>query len=194
MRFRLFFALSLLSTGLLTAEWKENGKAVPDKPWARSAGDFGAQLVFTDDPDSLFETWEKPGPASLQHGIASAPRDADLVAAIFFFGCAPDAKGFCQTTVRFTAYGPDGKPWGDPQNADLWSSRRPPGKGLMQLGIGTMGLVLDPDDPLGAYRVKAEVSDKVAKKTIVLERTVTVIAEEEEEEDKEEEADDAAGD
>jgi hypothetical protein len=183
MRFRLFLALSLLSTGLLTAAWKENGKAVPEKPWARSFGDFGAQLVFTDDPDSLFETWERPGPASLQHGVASAPRDADLVAAIFFFGCTPDAKGFCQTTVRFTAFGPDRKPWGDPQNADLWSSRRPPGKGLMQLGIGTMGLVLDPDDPLGAYRVKAEVIDKVAKKTIVLERTVTVIAEEEEEED-----------
>jgi len=186
MRLRWVLALSLLPIGLLTAEWKENGKAVPDRPWARSAGDFGAQLVFTDDPDGLIETWEKPGPAALQHGIANAPRDGNIVAVIFFFGCAADAKGSCQTSVRFTAYGPDGKPWGDPQDADLWS-KRPPGKGLMQLGIGTMGLLLDPDDPLGVYKVKAEVSDKVAKKTLVLERMVTVV------EGEEEEADDAEG-
>ena len=45
----------------------------------------------------------------------------------------------------------------------------------MQLSVGNMGIVIDPDDPLGTYKVIAEVVDKVAKKTILLERTFTAI-------------------
>jgi hypothetical protein len=64
----------------------------------------------------------------------------------------------------------------------------------MMLGIGTMGLVLDPDDPLGVYKVKAEMIDKVTKKTLVLERSVTIVEGEEEEQEGEEDAEDEADD
>jgi len=174
-KIRMVFVLPLVLIGSVTAEWKENGKVVPNKPWARSTGEFGAQLVFTDKPDELFAAWEKPGPAVIYSATATAKRGIPIVAVIFFVGCAADEKGSCQSKVRFTAYSPDDKPWGDPQDAELWVNKRPPEKGQMQLSVGNMGIVIDPDDALGVYRVKAEVVDTVAKKTLLLERTFTAV-------------------
>jgi hypothetical protein len=172
---RIGAVVALLSTGLASAQWRQDGKIVPDTAWAKSAGDFGAQLVFTDKPEELFAAWEKPGPAVLYSETAVAKRGVPIVGVVFFAGCAPDDKGKCQTTVRFTAYTPDGKPWGDAQNAELWAGKPPPEKGHMQLSLGNMGIVIDPDDPLGVYKVRAEVVGKIAKKTLVLERTFTAV-------------------
>src|SRR5262245_39024347 len=166
-------ALSLVAAA--QAEWKENGKIVPDKPWAKSDGDFGAQIVFTDKPDELFAAWEKPGPMVLYSQTTTATRGIPIVAVIFFVGCTPDDHGQCNAGVRFTASTPDGKSWGSPVDAELWVGKPPPQKGQMQLSVGNMGIVIDPGDPLGIYKVKAEVVDKVAKKTILLERTFTAI-------------------
>jgi hypothetical protein len=167
--------LALSVTLVVKAEWKQNGKVVPDTSWAKSAGDFGAQLVFTDKPDDLFAAWEKPGPVVFYTETTTAKRGIPIVGVIFFVGCAPDDHGQCNAGVRFTAFTPDGKPWGDPVDAELWVGKPPPQKGQMQLSVGNMGIVIDPDDLLGTYKVKAEVVDKVAKKTILLERTFTAI-------------------
>jgi hypothetical protein len=174
-RFRVASVLTFISIVSATAEWKENGKVVPDKPWAKSAGEFGAQLVLTDKPAELFAAWEKPGPAVLYSETASAKRGLPIVAVIFFTGCATDDKGLCHASVRFTAYSPDGKPYGHPQDGELWLSKPRPEKGQMQLSVGNMGIVIEPDDPLGVYKVKAEVLDKIAKNTMVLERTFTAL-------------------
>src|SRR5688572_2855014 len=81
-------AIVLCSTLLCIAEWRVNGKPVPDTSWARSSGDFGAQLVFTDKPDELFAAWEKSGPAVLLSETPKATRGAPIVAVIFFTGCS----------------------------------------------------------------------------------------------------------
>lgn len=167
--------LVLGSIGPIAAQWREDGKVVPDQPWAKSSGEFGAQLVFTDKPDELFAAWEKPGLAVLFSGTATAQRGKPIVGVIFFSGCAADARGMCQVTVRFTAYTPDGKPWGAPVDGELWLDKPPPDKGQMQLSVGNMGIVVEPEDPLGVYKVRAEIVDKIAKKTMVLERTFTAV-------------------
>ncbi len=167
--------VAFISVGLVTAQWKENGKIVPDTAWAKSAGDFGAQLVLTDKPEELFAAWEKPGPSVLYSQTATAKRGFPVVGVIFFAGCASDSKGTCQASVRFTAYAPDGKPYGDPQDGELWVGKPPPEKGSMQLSVGNIGIVIEPKDPLGVYKVKAAVVDKVAKKTLNLERTFTAV-------------------
>jgi hypothetical protein len=99
------------------------------------------------------------------------------VAIVFFTGSAPDAKGLCQATVEFAAYRPDGKPYGDPLNGELWIDKPPPKKGQIQLGVGYIGVVLEPEDPLGVYKLRAKVVDKVAGKTLVLEREFTAAEE-----------------
>jgi len=165
----------MLSTGLVMADWRLNGKVVPDTPWARSAGDFGVQLVLTDKPDELFAAWEKPGRMILYSATTTAKRGIPIMAVVFFVGCLPDAKGECDATVRYQAYTPDGKSWGDPVDAELWIGKKAPGKDQMQLSVGNMGIVVDPGDPLGLYTVKATVVDKHAKKTLVAERTFTAV-------------------
>ena len=177
MIFRLFtvVVMLLLSTGMVDADWKIDGKFVPDTEWARSAGDFGVQLVLTDKPEELFAAWEKPGPGVFYSETATAKRGIPIMAVIFFVGCLPNAKGVCDVTVRYEAYTPDGKSWGDPVDAELWVGKRPPGKDQMQLSVGNMGIVIDPDDPLGVYKVKATILDKVAKKTLIVERTFTAV-------------------
>ena len=75
--------------------------------------------------------------------------------------------------MQFTATTPDGKSWGKPVDTELWVDKPPPGEGQMQLSLGNMGIVIDPGDPLGIYKVKAEITDKVARKKMVLERTFT---------------------
>ena len=166
----------VLAVLLLAAGWKEHGKPVPDTAWAKSDGDFGAMLVFTDKPDALFAAWEKSGPAVLMSATPDAVRGVPIVAVIFFSGCAADEHGQCQATVRFTAQGPDGKPYGQPLTGDLWVAKPPPGKDQMQLSAGNMGIVIEPADPLGIYTVKAEIADQVGKKTMILERTFTAVA------------------
>ena len=165
----------LLATNALAASWKVDGKAVPDTSWAKSDGDFGAELVFTDKPDELFAAWEKPGPTVYYSQTPTAFRGIPIVGVIFFAGCAADSKGLCNATVRFTARTPDGKPWGDPIDAELWVGKPGPGDNQMQLSVGNMGIIIDPDDPLGEYTVRAEIKDKVSRKKMVLERTFTAM-------------------
>ena len=163
----------LLATNASGASWKVDGKPVPDTSWAKSDGDFGAELVFTDKPDELFAAWEKPGPAVYFSETPTAVRGIPIVGVIFFAGCAADARGLCNATVRFTAKTPEGKPWGDPLDVELWVDKPGPGKGQMQLSVGNMGIMIDPGDPLGVYTVRAEIMDKVNKKKMILERTFT---------------------
>jgi hypothetical protein len=170
-----WIACLLVMPFVLGGTWKENGKPVPDTAWAKSDGDFGAQLVFTDKPDELFAAWEKPGPGVYYSQTPTATRGVPIVGVIFFTGCATDAHGNCQATVRFTATTPDGKSWGEPVDGELWVDKPPPGKEQMQLSVGNMGIVIDPGDPLGIYKVKAEITDKIAKKKMVLERTFTAM-------------------
>jgi len=41
----------------------------------------------------------------------------------------------------------------------------------MQLSIGAIGLKVEPTDPLGEYKVRADIFDRVTGKHMVLERT-----------------------
>ena len=157
------------------AQWKQDRKQFDGERWSKADGDFGAQLFLTDKPDELFEAWEKPALGVAIHEAKTARRGVPIVAVVVFTGCAPNAKGLSQATVEFTAYRPDGKPYGDPSDCELWIDKPLPAKGQLQLSVGNMGIVIDPGDQLGVYKVRAKVVDKVAKKTLLLERDFTAL-------------------
>lgn len=164
------------SMPLASAEtWIEGGKAVPDSAWAKSDGDFGAELVFTDKPDDLFAAWETVGPGVAISETSEAVRGTPIVGVIFFSGCGANANGTCDVTVMFTAEGPDGKTWGEPLEGELWVNKPRPNKGQLQLGVDNMGVIIEPHDKLGTYKVRAEITDKVTNKKMVLERTFTAV-------------------
>lgn len=169
--------LGLLGLFLTAGSWRDNGKVVPDTSWAKSDGDFGAQLVFTDKPDDLFEAWSKPGPAVMYSQSSSAVRGGPpIVGVIFFAGCGQNEHGNCNATVKFKILGPDKKPWGTNQDGELWVDKPSPPENSMQLSMGNIGIIIEPEDQLGTYRVIAEISDKVSGKRMVLERDFEAVA------------------
>jgi hypothetical protein len=166
-------ALLLLFVVPNSAQSRQDGQPVEREPWSQSDGKFGAQLVLTDKPQQLFEDWEKPARGVGISVADSVRRGVPIVAVVFFTGCGADAKGLAQTTVDFTAYRPDGKPYGEAFEGELWIDKPPPAQGQIQLGVSTMGIVLEPGDPLGVYTIQATIVDKVTGKKFVLEREFT---------------------
>jgi hypothetical protein len=163
-------AVLVLLIAPAAAQSQQDGKPVKSKRWSKSNGRFGAQLLLTDKPQQLFDDWEKPGRGVRISEADSAYPGVSIVAVVFFTGCGADAKGLAQTTVHFAAFGPDGKPYGEAFDGELWIDKPPPAKRQIQLGVSTMGLVLEPEDPLGVYTVRAKIVDKVSGKKLVLER------------------------
>src|SRR5262245_48070017 len=157
------------------AEWRLNGKVVPDSPWAKSDGDFGAMFAFTDKPDELYAAWEKSSPGVNWSQTSTAVRGVPIVGVIFFTGCAANADGNCEVVARFTTFTPSGKQWGKPVDAEIWVSMPPPGGNAIQLSHGHMGLIVDPGDELGTYTTKVELTDRVSKKKMKLEREFTAV-------------------
>lgn len=160
---------------LCAGSWTQDGKPVPDSSWARIDGDLAVQLVLTDKPDDLFAAWVKPGPAVLLKETAKVVRGKPIVGVVFFSGCAPNPAGTCEATLRFMISGPDGKPYGNPRNGELWLGKAPPPKGQMRMGVSNIGAIIEPKDSLGAYTVVAEVLDKVSNKIVVLKRTFEAV-------------------
>ncbi|MEO7420376.1 MAG: hypothetical protein ABI163_25185 [Thermoanaerobaculia bacterium] len=163
-------ALALLGTPLLLAQWKTDGAPLPDTPWQKSDGDFGAMLVLTDRPEEFFAAWETKGPGVSMSETVNAKRGLPIVGVVLFTGCAPTREGLCNSTVTYTVFKPDGTVYGQQQEGELWTGKQPPPKNEIQLSVGNMGIVLEPADPLGTYVMRAEVQDRVSQKTIRLER------------------------
>lgn len=165
-----FGVLMLLCAPGIRAQWKTDGKAVPDTPSAKSDGDFGAQFEFTDKPEELYAAWEKPTPGVQWSRTSTAIRGVPIVGVVFFTGCAANASGNCELVGRFTLKTPSGKPWGDPIEADIWVGLPPPGGNALQLSHHHLGLVIDPGDELGEYSARLELTDRISKKKMVLEQ------------------------
>jgi len=175
-RFALVTLVVLVMSLVSFAQWRDgSGKIVPDTPSAKSDGDLGAMGDFTDKPDELYADWEKASPGVAWSQTATAVRGKPIVAIVFFTGCAANPEGNCELVGRFTTTTPSGKLWGDAIEADIWVGLPPPGPQSLQLSHGHMGLIVDPDDELGKYSVKVELTDRIAKKRMVLERQFTAI-------------------
>ena len=76
---------------------------------------------------------------------------------------------------RFITKTPSGKRYGNPIDAEIWVGLSPPSGKELQLSRGNLGLVIDPGDELGAYTVKLELTDRVSKKKMTLERQFTAV-------------------
>jgi hypothetical protein len=165
----------LLAPLLCAGAWKQDGKPAEDTTWAKTDGELAAQLVFTDKPEELFTAWKTPGPAALISETPPAVRNKSFVGVVLFGGCAVSSKGNCHATVRYRVATPDGKPYGAPQDGELWIGKAPPPKDSVQLGVGNVGIVIEAGDPLGRYTVTAKIQDMVSKKTMILERSFEAV-------------------
>ena len=160
--------------GAVCAQWLEDGKPVADTSWRKAWGKYGAMLDLTDKPDELFEAWEKPGAGVPVSTTDIAKRGEPIVGVVFFSGCAVNEAGLCDVEAIFQVFKPDGSPYGAEEKGELWSGKPPPTDGHLQLGVGAIGVRIEPEDPVGTYTVRAYLLDKVSRAEVELARTFRV--------------------
>lgn len=164
--------LSILSASPAFAgqtTWMDNGKPASEDRTRASKGAFGAMLVLTDDWSGFIKRWEQISPGFEVPAVNSIQKGQPLMSAVIFTGCKPDRAGNCLVTGDFTVLDPNGKTYADQRGAKIWSL--PPPDPQLQLSVESLGLSLDPPDPLGTYVLTARVTDRIANKTLELRTT-----------------------
>ena len=132
-------------------------------------------VIVTSKGKELFDRWQRPSvdPFSVEP-VGIARRGQFISAVVLFKGCKPDAAGMCNLSMDITAYAPDGSRYGAFPGAELWQGKPGPDKGFTQLGRDYMGLVIEPNDPAGTYRVTVVARDQNANTTVSGESTFAV--------------------
>ncbi len=170
--------LFMMPIGVGYGQWYDDGKLAPDTSWSKVWGDHGVMLHLTDKPNELFEAWEKPGAAVPVSTARVANRGGKpIVGVVFFTGCEITPGGMCDVVGVFQVFKPDGSPYGEEETGELWVGKPPPKDGDLQLGVGAIGVRIEPQDPAGTYTVRARLRDNVSQGEIELTRTFRVESE-----------------
>lgn len=158
-------------SSLAHAQWFEAGEAVADTAWRKSAEGFGAMILLTSSPETFLAAWAEPSSPDYAPAIETTDhvaRGVPIHAYVFFTGCTPDRQGSCDATTDFVVLRPDGSEYANIPGVELWQGKPPPEEGSVQLGPASVGVVIEPQDPLGEYTVKARVCDRLADNCLVI--------------------------
>jgi hypothetical protein len=169
----------LLAPGPARAQWREDGKVVPDTPWRKAAGGFGAMLLLTDKPEEFLEAWSRPPSPDYRPVLQStttSQRGGQVASVVVFRGCKPDKAGNCNAEVDYRLLRPDKTVYGEMNDIELWRGRPAPDPSRLQVGVGVFALRIEPEDPLGTYTFEATVRDLNAKVRFVLVQELRVEA------------------
>ena len=167
----LTLAMALCATSATYPQWHEGGEPAEDTPSSRSIGDFAAMLLLSSKPNEFLEEWNRPASADFAPRMETADRvkRGDIIVAfVLFSGCSPSEDGLCDASVDFEVLRPDGAEYSTIADAELWRGKAPVPKPYLQLGTTYLGLVIEPQDPLGDYTVNVQVCDSVSDRCLDL--------------------------
>ena len=179
-------ALLLLSPLQAQSPTPEPTTATPasdDMSWQKQSGDFAAILVLTRQGDSFRQAWNQPSRPDYRPEIRATEqtvRHEDVEAVVLFSGCQADAEGRCEGDIDFKILRPDGSADGETVTSPLWSDGAPPTASDLQasdlqLSPSSLLVTFEDADPLGVYRLTAQVCDTVAEQCVNLERQLEVV-------------------
>jgi hypothetical protein len=136
---------------------------------------LSANLFVTAEGNELFRAWETdPAGGFSIVPVKVARRGEFLSAVVLFTGCAASIDGNCNAVLDITAFDPSGKVYGEFTEQELWIGKPAPAPGRTQLAVGYMGLVIEPNDPAGTYKLVAKARDLVSGAEVVAETSFTV--------------------
>lgn len=140
------------------------GKPIPDTESMRSAGDFGVQIVLTADESQFRQTWTSSKTPPKLSTTNTVRLGASVSALLIFHGCSPNVGGVCDVVAEFILEDTDGKktPAG---GGPVWSGK-PMQQRLLQLGQASMTIGFDKTDPVGDYKITANIKDKVSGRAL----------------------------
>src|SRR3569832_2424973 len=102
------FALIIVLLSAITAEaqWWSGTDQLPDEPWRKGKGDFGAMLLLTHDVERFYDDWQKPKTPAITSTDTTEQKKPKTTKNKNTRRHATDAK--CDVRVDFTVLKPDG--------------------------------------------------------------------------------------
>jgi len=173
--FVVFLSLLMLSANCHAAWRDKEGKVLEDTESMKSSGDFGAQLVLIGDEDEFFKRWETPSKDVQINTISQLARGESLIAPVIFSGCYTNEDGKCDVVMDYSVLKPDGTTYAELKDVEVWTDKPAPLDGTLELSVGHIKIVIEPDDLLGTYSVSAKVTDRVLKSSLELNQKFTVM-------------------
>lgn len=174
-----FVALVLVAAttpGKAQDGWLRDGKPVSGQPDMAGSGNFGVIQIATDDPDRLVADWQTPTPGVSLKGTTQIRRGRPVTTFLVFKGCRADRSGKCNVTSDFDVFDPAGHLSGQVKSIKVWVGLPPAPGNNLQLSSSGFRIAFDDTDALGAHRVRATVTDHVAKITLHTEQVLTLVA------------------
>jgi hypothetical protein len=130
-------------------------------------------LLLSNEPDEFLDAWHHPTNDFPFQRSEATTRGVPIVAFVLFGGCEPDEDGLCDASVDFTVLRPDGSEYASFANKDLWRDKPAIPAGAVQLSTEYMGVIIEPEDPLGLYEIRVSIRDDNAGVTLSLSQTFT---------------------
>jgi hypothetical protein len=140
-----------------------------------ASGRFRAKLLLIDNEAAFNRDWAT-GRLQEIKSVHRIVRDKRLTALIVFDGCTPDRKDKCNARVDYKVLRPDGSVYAQVLGNELWSNRKPPAPGRLQVGVSVARIRIENKDPLGRYTVRARVWDLNSNDKLVLQTHFTAYA------------------
>lgn len=140
------------------------GKPIPDTESMRSAGDLGVQIVLTADEGQFRKIWSSSKTPPKLATTNTVRLGGTVSALLIFHGCAPNVGGVCDVISEFILEGPDGSKT-QAGGGPVWSEK-PMQQRLLQLGQASMALGFEKTDPIGDYKITANIKDKVSGRVL----------------------------
>ena len=147
----------VLTSGMVSAQWKKGDEKVADTSERKSVNGFGGHLIIVENPQAFLKEWFKPETPKINL-VTDAKRGEVIGAFVLFAGCKPNDAGVCNSEVDYAVLKPDGSLYAERNGQPLWKEQPPPAKNI-QLGKAILGIRMEKNDPPGEYKVKAKVSD-----------------------------------
>jgi hypothetical protein len=172
---RLLAALALVLTAASAeaqSTFYQDGRPAPDDGGSARRDGFGAVLLITPDREAFEQAWAGPTPPNLVT-TDRAQRGQPVFAMLLFTGCLAGSDGNCDVTAEFAILKPDGSTYDSPVQAPVWGAQPAPGDNL-QLSRASLGLRIEPGDPMGTYTIQVTVTDRHRRVAIVVHRPVIV--------------------
>lgn len=164
MKWCLILVVALLPFAAHGAWIDPTGKPIPDTESMRSAGDFGVQIVLTADEGQFRQTWNSSKSPPKLGSTNTVRLGASVSALLIFHGCSPNTGGFCDVVAEFILEDTKGKqtPAG---GGPVWSGK-PTQQRLLQLGQAGVTIGFDNTDPVGDYKITANIKDQVSGRAL----------------------------
>ncbi|MBX9796308.1 hypothetical protein [Sphingomonas sp.] len=136
-------------------------------------GDFAAIQISYEDPDRFAREWGVKTAGAHLSTTRNGVRNKPIFVTVVFANCTADADGRCDVTADIVITDPNGKVYAEHQAVEVWRAPAP-ARNLLALGAAQLGLRVEPGEPLGGYRVRFTLHDRIAQRDLVTEDVLTI--------------------